>query len=91
MEINIGELIIQSEILINEIIVDNEINIDDIKLDIIKQEVVTTNYEKLNNLPQINSMELIGNKTAKDLKLQGEMRALTNLELEQIFKVEESF
>lgn len=33
----------------------------------------TTNYNALTNKPQINSVELSGNKTAGDLRLQGEL------------------
>lgn len=52
-----------------------------------EREVVTTDYEKLNNIPKINTVELKGDKTAKELKLQEEMRALTNLEIEEILKL----
>lgn len=75
MEINIGEIILEEELDIGEM-----------KLDIVIEEVVTSDYEKLNNLPQINEIELVGNKTAKDLNLQEEMKPLTNLELEEILK-----
>lgn len=37
----------------------------------------TSNYEKLKNKPSINSVELIGNKTSDDLKLQGKMKPIT--------------
>lgn len=37
----------------------------------------TSNYEKLKNKPSINSVELIGNKTSDDLKLQGKMESIT--------------
>ncbi len=36
---------------------------------IYRGETGTTDYEQLSNKPQINSVELIGNKTASDLKL----------------------
>ena len=75
MEINIGEIILEEELDIGEM-----------KLDVVIEEVVTSDYEKLNNLPQINKVELLGNKTAKDLNLQEEMKPLTNLELEEILK-----
>lgn len=75
------------EVNIGEIIVDEEVNMGEIELDVVKEEVVTSDYEKLNNLPQINSIELVGNKTAKDLNLQEEMQVLTNLEIEQILKL----
>lgn len=51
-----------------------------------KEKVVTSNYDELNNLPLINDVKLVGNKTAKDLMLQEEMTAITNLELEEILK-----
>lgn len=35
-----------------------------------------TDYNKLINLPKINDVELIGNKSSSELKLQGEMEAL---------------
>ena len=75
MEINIGEIILEEELDIGEM-----------KLDVVIEEVVTSDYEKLNNLPQINKVELLGTKTAKDLNLQEEMKPLTNLELEEILK-----
>lgn len=49
----------------------------------------TSDYEKLKNKPQINSVELIGNKTTSELKLQPEGdyadTRITNSELEDIF------
>lgn len=47
--------------------------------------VPTTDYEILSNKPQINGVELRGNKTSKDLNIQ-ETAALTNLEIEQIIQ-----
>lgn len=44
------------------------------------QEVVTTDYEKLQNLPSINSVKLIGNKQFEELGVS----RLTNSELEQL-------
>lgn len=78
-------MVILVEPEIGEIIVDEEVEIDGIELDVVKEKVVTSNYDELNNLPQINDVELVGNKTAKDLMLQETMTALTNLELEKIF------
>lgn len=52
-----------------------------------QKEVVTSDYEKLNNIPKINTVELKGDKTAKELKLQEEMQVLTNLEIENILKL----
>ena len=40
----------------------------------------TTDYEQLINKPQIEGVELQGNKTLQDLSIQ----ALTNLELEEL-------
>lgn len=76
MEINIGEIILEEELDIGEM-----------KLDVVIEEVVTSDYEKLNNLPQINKVELLGNKTPKELGLQEEMQALSNLEIEEILKL----
>lgn len=42
----------------------------------------TTNYEYLLNKPKINSVELVNNKTFKDLGIN----EITNTELEEIFK-----
>lgn len=42
------------------------------------------NYEFLNNLPKINDVTLVGNKTSKELKLQDEMNAMTNMDIENI-------
>lgn len=48
----------------------------------------TSDYEDLDNLPQVNSVELIGNKTSNDLGLQpaGDYadEALTNQEIENL-------
>lgn len=37
-----------------------------------------TSYENLQNLPSINGVTLIGNKTSTDLKLQSTMVAISN-------------
>ena len=50
-------------------------------------EIVTSNYEELNNNPSINNVELLGDKTSKDLGLQKEMESLSNLEIEEILKI----
>lgn len=44
----------------------------------------TSNYNYLINKPQINSIELVGNKTSSELKLQGEMEALSNMDIENL-------
>jgi len=41
------------------------------------------NYERLVNLPKINSVTLIGNKTSWDLHIQ-DTEPMTNLEIESI-------
>lgn len=57
-------------------------------IDIENSDVVgtgeTTNYEKLKNKPQINSVELLGDKSSDELGLQDEMEALTNTEIESL-------
>lgn len=44
----------------------------------------TSNYEYLTNEPQINNITLTGNKTSSELKLQGEMEALSNMDIENL-------
>ena len=44
----------------------------------------TSNYEYLTNKPQINSVELVGNKTSNELKLQDQMEALSNIDIENL-------
>lgn len=44
----------------------------------------TSNYTYVTNKPQINSVELVGNKTSRDLKLQDEMKALSNMDIENL-------
>lgn len=44
----------------------------------------TNNYEELSNLPSINNVTLIKNKTSKELKLQDEMSALTNMDIQRL-------
>ena len=43
-----------------------------------------TDYEIAINKPKINGVELIKNKTAEQLNLQGKMEALTNLDIEKL-------
>ena len=78
------EIILEDEDTIDIEIMEEDIIDVDMETDNI--EVVTSDYEQLNNLPKINDVQLKGNKTAKELKLQNEMKEITNLELEQIFK-----
>ncbi len=42
----------------------------------------TNDYEKLTNLPQINDIKLLGNKSFEDLG----MIEATNLEIDEMFK-----
>lgn len=44
----------------------------------------TNNYKYLINQPKINDVTLIGNKTSSDLKLQDEMEALSNVDIENL-------
>lgn len=48
------------------------------------QQIVTSDYEKLNNLPHINDVKVIGRKTGADYKLQDKMDAMTVQEIEKI-------
>lgn len=54
----------------------------DVELETNTIEVVTSDYEKLNNLPKIHNIELIGNKELEELGLE----ELSNSELEEILK-----
>ena len=62
-----------------------EENVFEIKLEngVVKHTI--SNYEELINKPQINNVELLGNKTSKDLKLQDEMESISNLDIDKIF------
>lgn len=42
-------------------------------------------YEKLTNKPQINGVELVGDKSSRELKIK-ESDPLTNLEINEIFR-----
>lgn len=44
----------------------------------------TDDYNNLKNRPKINNVELVGNKTSKDLRIQDEMESLTNMDIEEI-------
>lgn len=50
-------------------------------------EVVTSDYNKLINLPSINQKKLQGNKTLKELGLQEELETISNLEIEKILNI----
>ena len=45
----------------------------------------TRDYVELINKPQINGVELVGNKTSKQLNIQ-ETTALSNIQIEQIIQ-----
>lgn len=78
-EINID--ILRSDPINVEIPRSDSINID---IDSTKTVVIGGDYPPLRYKPQINSIELIGNKTSKQLKLQDEMDAMTIQEIEKI-------
>lgn len=45
---------------------------------------INNNYKNAINKPQINGVTLEDNKSSEQLHLQGEMKALTNIELEEL-------
>lgn len=45
----------------------------------------TSDYDMLENRPQINSVTLTGNQTSAELKLQDEMQAISNQEIDTMF------
>lgn len=55
----------------------NNMNID---MNNIQKVPTGNNYNELVNKPQINSVELVGNKSFEDLEIQ----SLTNLEIENL-------
>lgn len=56
-----------------------------LELNVDNTSIYEKNYEKLDNLPEINGNTLIGNKTSKQLGLQDEMEEISNLEILEIF------
>lgn len=50
----------------------------------LEQIIGTDDYEELENKPQINDVELLGNKTSTELNLQEKMDSLTNTDIEEI-------
>lgn len=48
--------------------------------------VGTTDYEQLNNKPQINSIEITGNKTADDYNLVDKDDYISNEEIDDLFQ-----
>lgn len=71
-----------------DIILDEQNSIDaEIENSDIVPTGTTKNYEILDNKPQINNVELVGNKNANDLNLQERIEVLTNLEIEEILKI----
>lgn len=44
----------------------------------------TKDYEKLKNKPQINTIELIGNRTSSQLGLQDKMHELSNIDIKNL-------
>ena len=73
---------------------DEEINIEmnddeEINVDISGEVISVGDYEILSNKPQINDVELIGNKTLDELGIQEEGNypdtRVTNLEIDNLF------
>lgn len=48
--------------------------------------VGTTDYEQLNNKPQINSIEITGNKTGNDYKLVDSDNYISNTDINNLFQ-----
>lgn len=48
------------------------------------QRVSTDDYDKLYNKPKINSVELVGDKSSFELKLQGFMNEVTPQDIDDI-------
>ena len=48
------------------------------------REIITSDYEQLQNKPSINAVEVRGDKTASDYRLQNKMDALGIQEIEKI-------
>lgn len=59
-----------------------------IKANVAISQEGTSYYDKLIGKPQINGIELTGNKTSKELLLQHLMIPLTNEDIENMFKEE---
>lgn len=55
-----------------------------IELDETRSVISERDYEKLKNQPQINSVQLIGNKTSNELGLQDELPIITRAEIRNI-------
>ncbi len=68
-----------------EVILEDEETLN-VELETDTIEVVTSDYEKLQNLPAINDIKLTGNKIARELGLQEEMEEFTNEELKELLK-----
>lgn len=80
------------------IYIEKEYDIDNVLLEESANEIVTleenqsgttSNYDYLFNKPKINDVELQGNKTSSDLKLQEQMDEITNMDIEELFRVQE--
>ena len=52
----------------------------------IEESDLIFDYIKSYNKPKINDIELIDNKTSKDLGLQDEMYEISNIEIEELLK-----
>lgn len=75
MELDIGKIILEDEIDIGETKLEEEVDIGNIETDYQSEQIVTSNYEELNNLPKINNVEIIGNKSLEELGIKQEYTA----------------
>lgn len=79
----------EDEVNIN-ILDDDNININLQNEETINAQVqeyrIENNYNYLQNKPQINSVELIGNKTTSDLNLQEPIDLATNTDIDNMFR-----
>ena len=53
-----------------ELIIERNENNLDIEMEMLVDRVVENNYNKLNNKPQINNIELVDNKTLEEIGIE---------------------
>lgn len=75
MEFDIGKIILENEIDIGETKLEEEVDIGNIEADYQSEQIVTSNYEELNNLPRINNVEIIGDLSLEELGIKQEYTA----------------
>lgn len=80
MDMRNNQIYLKMKMAVNDEEIDMEI---DDKIEKTGGTGSTSDYEELDNLPRINGVKLIGNKTAKDLKVQPEGDYLTNENFEK--------